>query len=131
MPRVVCYLDGKYFEFTTVAEGPCTDLMSEEEFTEHYTRLYGEMAATSDHFDGLRARMARAREYGHSQRIGGDPKTLEEFLQSNMGEYRKYNEATDDFDDHWPGMEEFKRQWFSDSDEPVVGLQEHVNPVDE
>ncbi len=127
MPRVVCYLDGKYFEFTTVAEGPCSDLMSEEEFVQHYTRLYGEMAAESPHYDGMRTRMERAREFGHSQRIGGDPETLEDFLRGEMGEYRTYNEETEDFDDNWPGMEKFKADWFSDGEGEITQLDDPLH----
>jgi hypothetical protein len=127
MGRFVCHLDGKFFEFSTVVDAPVTDLMSEEEFIDYYTRLYGEMAAESDHRDGMRARMQRARENGTSSMLPGDNDGgIEEFLKSNMfAHYGTYNEDTDDHViDKWPGLEGFKREWFSDSDEPVVQLKD-------
>lgn len=124
MARIICYLDDKFFEYTTVADGPCSDLMSEQEFREYSLRMYGEIYMLDPGPDGFEDRIHRAKKFGHSRSLPNDHKTLEDFITANMGEYRTYNEQTDDFVlDKWRGMEAFKKEWFSeDTDEPVVKL---------
>lgn len=122
MPRYVCCLDGKYFEFSSVVEAPVTGLMDEAEFREHYTRLYGEMKANDPGAEGLEARMLRARIYGTSS-LMLDGRTFEQWLEGQtLNTYRR----------GFPGLAKWKVDNFVDDDssEPIESLRERHNPVD-
>lgn len=132
-------LDNKYFEFSSVVEAPVTGLMTEEEFVEHYTRMYGELQANDPSENGMRARMERARLYGTSSLVGGPNKDgIEEWLKGEtLNTYGDYDEELeektgDGYVSKWPGLEAFKQEWFGEDDDSdeVVGLRDKVNPVD-
>jgi hypothetical protein len=130
MGRYVCYLADRdrWFEFSSVVEAPVTGLMTEEEFVEHYTRLYGEMAAEASHQDGMRARMARARKNGTSDMVGRYD-TFEKWLEMNtLNTYRSDKED----ETAWPGMDQFMKDYFIDDDssDEVVGLPDRPKPID-
>lgn len=130
MGRIVCCYRDHFFEFTTVAEGPCTALMKEGEFVEWSTRMYGELYRDDTGPSGLQARMARARKVGHSSMIDSDT-NVEDFLRSNMlntyGSYDEELEAKtgDGYVSKWPGMdavvlEHWGENPFDDSSEVVM-----------
>lgn len=130
MARVVCYYKGKFFEFTTVAEGPATDLMDEATFIEFSTRMYGELYAEADHRDGLKARMERARECGVSSMMGYE--SLEDFLKGNtimaLGKHDEELEARtgDGYVSGWPGLDEYMRDNFTLDDDNLVDEQPDI-----
>lgn len=117
MGRTICHLDGQFFEFSSNVDAPVTDLMDREDFIEFSTRLYGEMYRDDPGLEGLAARMKRAEERGHSRMLPDDHESLESFLISNIKEYTTYNEATEDFDVNWPGIEKFKLDFFGTQEE--------------
>ena len=126
MGRIICYMDGRFFEFSTVAEGAVTSLMSEEEFIEYSDQMYGETYRTFE----LPARMERAKERGNSDMVGAYP-TLEEFLKMNTLNSTNQcrcvgddGELLDDLEDckvdHWPGLHAWAVEtWGQDYDKVV------------
>jgi hypothetical protein len=133
MGRIVCFYKDKFFEFTTVAEGPCTDLMDEKTFIEFSTRMYGEMYAESPHQDGLKARMDRARARGHSSMIDTDD-NVEDFLKNNMlNSYGSYDddleqETGDGYVSKWPGMDALVLEYWGEN--ALDGSPDVVMPGD-
>lgn len=41
MPRYICKINNKYFEWSTVVDAIVTDLMTLDEFKEYYQQQYG------------------------------------------------------------------------------------------
>lgn len=129
MGRVVCMLGDRFFEFSTIVEAPVTGLMTEDEFVEFSTKLYGELYRDNE----LPGRLDRARKYGHSYMIT-DAETLEDFLRSHtLNTYRAPDHFTDEEVDEWdgfPGMEAFIAEYFLDAAESVDGSPGIVMPGD-
>lgn len=78
MSRILCHLNGLFFEYSTVVGAPVTDLMTEEEFTVYAQRMYGDLHVEHD----LPGRFERARARGHSS-LDNDSPTLEEYIKGN------------------------------------------------
>lgn len=122
MPRYVCCLNNKFFEFSSVVEAPVTGLMTEKEFREYYQHLYGEIKTNDSGAEGLDARMERARKYGTSS-LMLNGRTFDQWLEGQtLNTYK-----------HWPGIDKWKAdyfEWAGEDDQPVDTLRDRHNPVD-
>jgi hypothetical protein len=123
MPRYVCSLDGKFFEFSTVVEAPVTGLMDEAEFREYYAGVYGELKAANPGAEGLDARIDRARAFGTSSLMRRPGDTFEQWLEGN---------TRNTYPLGFPGLVKWKADSFvaDDSHDPVETLRERNKPVD-
>lgn len=123
MPRYVCCLDNKFFEFSTVVEAPVTSLMCEAEFREYYERIHGELRTNQPGAEGLDARMDRARKYGTSSLMRAPNQTFEDWLEG---------QTLNTYPRGFPGLAKWQELNFVDDDsaEPVDSLRERHNPVD-
>lgn len=111
MSRFICFLDGKFFEFSTVTETPVTTLMSEDEFVTYYHQQYGEMAADMPGPMGMFGRMDRAKQQGTSDL--DDDRDVEAWLKASTRNY--YAKGNPSGQTKWPGLEAFKAEWFDDA----------------
>lgn len=129
MPRIICYYEGQFFEFSTVVEGAVTGLMNEQEFIEFSTRMYGEIYAEDPGPEGLKARMDRAKDRGSSSMLEGGYDSLEEFLEMNT--LNQYGPIEDGDSTNWPGLEKFMADSFvQETDESVDGSPDVIMPGD-
>lgn len=124
MPRYVCSLDGKFFEFSTAMEAPVTGLMNEAEFRDYYVGVYGELKTNDPGAEGLDARIDRARAFGTSSLMLRPGDSLEQWLEVNTRTTYPLG---------FPGIVKWKADSFVDGDSsgPVDTLRERSNPVDE
>ncbi len=73
MPRYICKLKGKYFEWSSVVEAPITSPMALKEFKVYYLKEYGVI-----NYKGLKHRLERVEKQGTSCQLGS---TLDEFIE--------------------------------------------------
>lgn len=75
MPRYICKIEDKYFEWSTIVDAPVTYGMTLEEFTQYYREEYGEQGMRD-----LPERMERVEAKGTSALAYG---SLDELLECN------------------------------------------------
>lgn len=121
MPRYVCCLDGKLFEFSTTIEAPVTSAMDEAEFRSYYQEVYGEIKANQPGAEGLDAKIDRARAFGTSSLMRKPGDNFEKWLEDHTRKTYAGN---------FPGLSVWKREYLTWSDDAVTHLRERHNPVD-
>ncbi len=96
MPRYICHLDGKFFEWSTVVEAPVTIAVTRDQFTEYYQQEYGRA-----NMGDLPDRMDRAEKTSCSSRIGDTVTELVEtaILNGTINSWEHFHSMLDGSDE--------------------------------